>query len=388
MNDHPESARILLVDDDDLLLRSLTRVLKRTGREVLPCADAGQALMHIAQGDVDLVISDIMMPGWSGIDLLRQIRRVNLDIPVILMTGAPELASAINAVELGAMSYLTKPVAIDTLDETVERAVQLGRMARTKREALEVTGNDDKLLGCRTSLEQRFLMAVEQIKMAFQPIVSMTEGRVVAFEALLRTGESTLRNPMAFLSAAERLGATNTLGRAVRRAVALAAFDAPLDVDLYVNLHPLDLLDPELTSKTSPLTAIAPRVVLEITERAALDDVPAVMAQVAVLRQLGFRLAVDDLGAGYAGLTSLMSLSPDVVKIDMSLVRDIDVDPRRQRVVGALIGLCHDLGMKVVTEGIETSGERNTVVGCGGDLLQGYLFGRPAHAFELATFGD
>ena len=244
------------------------------------------------------------------------------------MTGAPELASAINAVELGAMSYLTKPVAIDTLDETVERAVQLGRMARTKREALEVTGNDDKLLGCRTSLEQRFLMAVEQIKMAFQPIVSMTEGRVVAFEALLRTGESTLRNPMAFLSAAERLGATNTLGRAVRRAVALAAFDAPLDVDLYVNLHPLDLLDPELTSKTSPLTAIAPRVVLEITERAALDDVPAVMA------------------------------------------------------------LCHDLGMKVVTEGIETSGERNTVVGCGGDLLQGYLFGRPAHAFELATFGD
>lgn len=379
----PFTARVLLVDDDDLLLRALTRLLARPGYEVLPCADAAKALLHLEQGNVDIVISDIMMPGWSGIDLLRQVRRFNLDIPVILMTGSPDLATAISAVDLGAFSYLTKPVDVTTFVATVDRAVRLGRIAAAKREALALTGHDDKLLGDKASLELRFGVALDQIQMAFQPIVSVGERRIVAYEALLRTGEETLRNPMAFLSAAERLDAVHTLGRAVRKAVALAAFDAPLDADLYVNLHPRDLLDPDLVHPKAPLSTIASRVVLELTERASLDDVPEVEGRVAELRRLGFRIAVDDLGAGYAGLSSLTSLSPDVVKLDMSLVRGVDGDLRRQRVVASLLTLCRDLSMLVVTEGIETAAERDTILGFGGDLLQGYLFAKPAFSFDV-----
>lgn len=385
-NETPLHATILLVDDDDLLLRALTRVLERPGHRVLPCTDASKALLHLEQGDVDLVISDIMMPGWSGIDLLRQIRRINLDIPVILMTGAPDLKTAMSAVELGALSYLPKPVDVATLSSTVERAVRLGRVAKAKREALDLVGQDDKLLGDKASLEQRFDAALDQLQMVFQPIVSMAQKKTVAYEALLRTREPTLRNPLAFIAAAERLRAVHTLGRAVRKAVALTAFDAPIDVDLYVNLHPLDLLDPDLSSSAAPLSAIAPRIVLELTERAALDNVSDLPARIAALRALGFRIAVDDLGAGYAGLTSLMSLTPEVVKIDMSLVRGIDTDPRRERVVGSLLGLCRDLGMRVVTEGIETTGERDCVIARGGDLVQGYLFAKPTPGFDTVTF--
>lgn len=376
------TARILLVDDDDLLLRALTRLLTKPGFEVVACLDAKKALMHLAQGDVDVVLTDLMMPGWSGIDLLREVRRHNLDTPVIMLTGSPDLASAISAVELGAFAYLTKPIDAGTLFTTVERAVRIGRIAVAKREALAVTGQDDKLLGDKASLQQRFAGALGSLWMAFQPIVSVRHGKVIAFEALLRTNEETLRNPQAFLSAAEKLNAVHVLGRAIRRAVAEAAVLAPTDVDLFVNLHPLDLLDTELVDPFAPLSHIASRVVLELTERASLDEVSAVEERVAHLRRLGYRVAIDDLGAGYAGMSSITQLSPDVAKLDMSLVRGIDTDQRRQRVVKSLIGLCRELQMSVVIEGVETIGERDMVVSLGGDLLQGYFYARATAAFD------
>jgi EAL domain-containing protein (putative c-di-GMP-specific phosphodiesterase class I)/FixJ family two-component response regulator len=379
-------ARVVVVDDDELLLRALTRLLSHPGQEVLPCIDATSALALVGAGGIDVVVSDIMMPGWSGIDLLREVRRHDLDLPVILMTGAPDLSTAVAAVELGAFSYLTKPVDASTFLATVERAIALGRVATAKREALAINGADDKLLGDRASLEYRFENALDQLWMAFQPIVSVGEQRAVAYEALLRTREPTLANPMAFLSAAERLGAVHALGRKIRHSVVLAAEKAPCDVDLFVNLHPLDLLDPQLIEPASPLSAMAPRIVLELTERASLDEVPEVANRVAALRALGFRIAVDDLGAGYAGLSSLTSLEPDVVKLDMSLVRGCDSDHRRQRVLASLLRLCRELDMTVVTEGIETAAERDVIAGFGGDLLQGYFYARPSQGFVVPRF--
>lgn len=376
------TARVLLVDDDDLLLRALSRLLTKPGFQVVPCADAKMALMHLAQGDVDVVLTDLMMPGWSGIDLLREVRRHNLDIPVIMLTGSPDLASAISAVELGAFAYLTKPIDATTLFTTVERAVRIGRIAVAKREALAVTGQDEKLLGDKASLQQRFAGALGSLWMAFQPIVSVRHGKVIAFEALLRTNEETLRNPQAFLTAAEKLNAVHVLGRAIRRAVAEAAVLAPPGVDLFVNLHPLDLLDTELIDPFAPLSHIASRVVLELTERASLDEVSGVEERVAHLRRLGYRIAIDDLGAGYAGMSSITRLSPDVAKLDMSLVRGVDTDDRRQRVVKSLISLCRELQMSVVIEGVETIGERDMVVSLGGDLLQGYFYARATAAFD------
>jgi EAL domain-containing protein (putative c-di-GMP-specific phosphodiesterase class I) len=95
-------------------------------------------------------------------------------------------------------------------------------------------------------------------------------------------------------------------------------------------------------------------------------------------RTLSNRLAVDDLGAGYSGLSSLPLLAPEFVKIDMSLVRAIDSDAPKRRIVTGLVALAHELGMKVVSEGVETERERDTLVDAGTDFLQGYLLGKPA----------
>ena len=121
-------------------------------------------------------------------------------------------------------------------------------------------------------------------------------------------------------------------------------------------------------------------VVLELTERSSFEHVPNLRARVSLLRRLGYRLAVDDLGAGYAGLTSFAALNPHVVKLDMSLVRSADSEPVKQRVIASMTALCKEFGIMVVAEGIETPAERDTVVALGCDLVQGFLLGRPMEA--------
>ncbi len=100
-------------------------------------------------------------------------------------------------------------------------------------------------------------------------------------------------------------------------------------------------------------------MVLEITERAALDRIHELQSRVTRLRALGYRIAIDDLGAGYAGLTSFAQLEPEVVKVDMSLVRGIDSSAVKQKLVRSIIALCTELGIQLVAEGIETPAERD-----------------------------
>jgi EAL domain-containing protein (putative c-di-GMP-specific phosphodiesterase class I) len=104
------------------------------------------------------------------------------------------------------------------------------------------------------------------------------------------------------------------------------------------------------------------------------------------LRNLGFRIAVDDLGAGYAGLSSFSQLEPDFVKLDMSLVRGIDASSSKSSLVRSMVHVCtQELGMRVVCEGVETKAERDTLEGLGADLLQGYLFGKPERGFRRTS---
>jgi EAL domain-containing protein (putative c-di-GMP-specific phosphodiesterase class I) len=102
---------------------------------------------------------------------------------------------------------------------------------------------------------------------------------------------------------------------------------------------------------------------------------------------MGFKIAVDDLGAGYAGLTSFAQLEPEVVKVDMSIVRGIDLSSTKQKLLGSIAGLCRDLRIDLIAEGIETAAERDTVARLGGDLCQGYFFARPGRPYPVPSFG-
>jgi EAL domain-containing protein (putative c-di-GMP-specific phosphodiesterase class I) len=204
----------------------------------------------------------------------------------------------------------------------------------------------------------------------------------------MRSDEPSLIGPHLVLDAAERLDALPRLGRKVRSLAAAAMEHAAPDTTLFLNLHPMDLADETLFDPLSPLTQMASRVVLEVTERAAIEEVDDVERRVSQLRERGFRVAVDDLGAGYAGLASFALLEPEIVKLDVSLLRDIDQSPVKQKLVASMTALCKDMGFLVVAEGIETVAERDCVVALGCDLLQGFLFARPARPFPPAGWGS
>ena len=127
----------------------------------------------------------------------------------------------------------------------------------------------------------------------------------------------------------------------------------------------------------------AHQVTLELTERTSLHGAADLRARLDALRSMGFRLAVDDLGAGYAGLSSLAIVAPEVVKIDMSLVRDVDKSASKQEVIRSMTRLASDLGMELIVEGVETAGERDVLASLGCDLMQGYFFARPGPGFVV-----
>ena len=374
---------VVLVDDDPLALRPLERSLRPVA-EVMAYRSANDAIEHVAVGGVSVVLSDISMPGMTGLELLRAVRRYDADLPVILITGVPTLESATKAIEYGVFRYLSKPFDREELCKSVRHASQLYRLAKMKREALELVGPPGA--SDRVGLDVSFRRALDTLWIAFQPIVQASTQRVWGYEALMRSPDAVLPGPTHVLEAAERLGALEELGQLIRRRAAEPVAQAPSDALIFVNLHPRDLMDPELMHPDSPLTAIAHRVVLEITERASLGGLDDVQARVMALRALGFRIAVDDLGAGYAGLTSFALLEPDIVKIDMSLTRDIDRSPVKQKLVSSLTGLCREMNLTIVTEGVETQAECNTLTELGCDLLQGYLFAKPGPAFPTVKF--
>ncbi len=379
--------RVLVAEDEPPLARLIARVLMSAGYDVVSVGDGNAAVEAVQHGGFDAILSDIQMPGMSGVDVLRAVRQHDLDVPVLLMTASPRVETAAMAVELGALQYLIKPFSPDVLRDAVARACRLHRVALVKREAMTLLGARGEQAGDRAGLMAAWERMIGSLWMAFQPIVSPESRTVFAYEALLRSREPALPHPGAILDAGERLDRLTQLGRTIRAASAAAFANAPEGALLFVNLHTRDLSDPELTSPSAPLSAIASRVVLEITERAALETIRDAKARVMELRALGYRIAIDDLGAGYAGLTSFATLEPEFVKLDMSLIRGVDASPIKQKLVRSMASVCTEMGMKVVAEGIETPAERDTVITLGCDLLQGYLYAKPGPPFPDPTFG-
>jgi len=209
--------------------------------------------------------------------------------------------------------------------------------------------------------------------------VSAVDGSVYGYEALLRSKEPLLLMPRALFKAAEKVRRVHEVGRAVRDAVAAdIEFMPHPGAFTFLNVHPEDLMDPALYLPSAPLTRLAERVVLELTDRSSLDSVNDALDRILRLRTLGFRIAIDDLGAGQGSSNTFAQLEPEFVKIDLSIIRGLDKDPSKRRMVQALVRLCHNMGKSVIAEGVETVGERDNLVEVGCDYLQGYLLGTPA----------
>ncbi len=216
----------------------------------------------------------------------------------------------------------------------------------------------------------------EAFAVVFQPIVRLDGGQSFGEEALVRPRLDAFPTPDALFEAAVRQQACGWLGRTIRE----ITLECARDVTLFINIHPHELHSRWLSRPDDPIGAHAQDIYLEITEVAALEHLDVSIRVLSELRRrLGIKIAVDDLGSGFADLRRVLTLKPDVVKFDRCLTSGIDQDPQKLSAMRDMRKICEDLGALVVAEGIETEGELAAVIECGVPLGQGYLLARPAH---------
>lgn len=379
--------KVLVVDDDSETAKALKRSLVAMGNVVEIQSSGVGALQALQSKGFDVVLSDVGMPEMDGYQLLHALRAVNSEVPVVLLTGDPSVSGAARALEFGAFRYVTKPVSIEELTRIVEKAARMYRLSIVEQQAKRLLSQHPPGGGVdRGALNRSFDRCLEGLWMAFQPIVTGTTQSIYGYEALMRSREPALPHPGAVLDAAERLGRIEELGRVVRERAAKSMATAQGNPVFFVNLHVRDLLDDTLLSDESALAPFANQIILEVTERASLEEVPDVRQRIGALREIGFRIAVDDLGAGYAGLNSFALLEPEFVKLDMTLVRDLHLSKTKCTVVRSMVNLAKDMGTLVVGEGIECKEERDTLVELGCDYLQGFFLARPGEPFPSISW--
>jgi diguanylate cyclase (GGDEF)-like protein/PAS domain S-box-containing protein len=214
----------------------------------------------------------------------------------------------------------------------------------------------------------------DALSMVFQPIVDLRTGRIAGYESLARFNRQPRRGPDVWFAQAQRCGLGAALeARAVE--LALATPGRPPGSYLTVNLSPSSLVADEVQRV---LPARLDELVIEITEHELVSDDPAITAAIAALRERGARLAVDDAGAGYAGLTHVMRLRPDVIKLDRALTSGVDDDPVKGALVGSFVGYARDIHAVICAEGIETLEELTCLADLDVAFGQGYRLARPA----------
>ncbi|MEZ4417537.1 MAG: EAL domain-containing protein [Gemmatimonadota bacterium] len=367
----PET-RVMVVGDGESAAGIAGELLVREGYRVdvidAGCGPVSLEGIDLAEGQI--VLSDLDDVTANTVDVLRSIRRQSRATPFILLSTDSSVQSAVTAFDSRAFVCVKKPVESEDLLRVVRRSALQQRMVRMQRETVPSIAPE------RTRLAERFDNALASLWIAYQPIIDRG-WRIIGYEALLRTEEPTLRNPPDFLQAAADLGRVAELAEHIW----LTAVDPFLRHEpkaaLFMNVDPNQLMEGELFPKGHPVRLIADRVVFEVRAQAfALDDT-AVLDRLATLRARGFRVAVDDLGAGSSGLAALAQLEPDFVKLDGVLVRGVENHDRRQRLIRSLSGLCVDLGIECIASGVETRRDFETLTQLGCTMFQGFFVGRP-----------
>jgi EAL domain-containing protein (putative c-di-GMP-specific phosphodiesterase class I) len=392
---HLEHSRVMVLDDHPSNVALLRRLLRLAGvGTVEGFTDATVALERCREALPDLLLLDLHMPGMDGfavMALLRSTLPVHAFLPVLVLTGDDNSEIKKQALAAGAKDFLTKPfdptevlLRVHNLLETKDLYTTLERHnARLQAELDEQLARDRQAGEDYDRRVRRIdhVLRKHVVEMVFQPIVSLSDGRLVGAEALARFNCEPRRPPNEWFAEAAVVGRGVELElQAV--AAALAQLDQlPAGVYMSVNASPMAALDPAL----GDLLARHPgdRVVLELTEHTRVQDYDTLLDALEGPRRDGVRIAVDDTGAGYAGLQHLLRLRPNVLKLDIGLTRDIDKDPARRALGAALVMFANEIGAILVAEGVDSVGELHALQALGIPAVQGFHLARPGPMSDL-----
>jgi diguanylate cyclase (GGDEF)-like protein len=265
----------------------------------------------------------------------------------------------------------------ETLLRSVDVALRVAK--RTGRRHVSVYAGEaisaPGARGAREALER--LIAGDGLTIAVQPIVELGSGRVHAYEALARFQARGTSNPLHWFALADEFGLRDELELACLQCALRLLPERPGGTLLSVNLSGPLLLDPRTDVVLAEAVSLH-GLILELTENSLLEDTCGLHARISELQAAGVRFAVDDMGAGYSGLRQMTTVRPTYLKLDRSLIREIDIDPDRGALITALLGYARQTGGHLVAEGVETASELETLTGLGVQLIQGFYVARPA----------
>lgn len=376
---HPErpSPLVWIADHDRAVREVLEAELGQRGLavSVFPHGDALLMALVDAEQVPAVVVFDAELPGTGLLPALQAVRDVAPGVRRVILSEQGPTAEVVEAFNLQLVNrFLRKSATLDDLAATLH--------ALSDMDAYDPLADQQRL-----AFED--LLSNRRLTLHVQPIFCSRSGRLVACEALLRSLHPGFRGPQEVLEASRACGREVALHRVLARQARELVDQLPPDVDLFFNLDPVVLARPvQLDAVFRVLDPVAHRVVLELTERARLDEVSDWLDAVQLLRAKGYRMALDDVGAGYNSLGMVTAIRPDVLKLDISLVSGAPHDPAKQGLIRLLVQFADGQGMTTVAEGIEREDEAAICRDLGVARLQGFLLARPMPLDQaLARFG-
>jgi EAL domain-containing protein (putative c-di-GMP-specific phosphodiesterase class I) len=337
--------------------------------------------------DPDLILLDLHMPHMDGYEMLARIaeRAAGFYLPVLVLTADTSPQATHRAFGLGAHDFLTKPFDVAEVTLRVHNLLQTRYLYTTLHRQNLLLGQqlwdyqapvraaETELQVIREQVQQ--VLDTDSMTMLFQPVYDLRTNDVVGCEALARVPVEPVRGPDRWFADAASVGLGVSLELAAIEKALRALRVLPVPIFLAVNASAGTLLRPDTTAMCLELDCS--RLVLEVTEHVRVEDYQAVHMATAQLRDRGARLATDDTGAGYAGFQHLLGIRPDVIKLDVSLIRGVDADPSRRALAAALVTFTDSIGATLIAEGVETAAELATLQQLNVRWAQGYYLGTP-----------
>jgi len=376
-----ETQLVLILDDDVTVTEGLAAGLEREGRTVITCNDLESAQLIVERLVPSHIVTDVRLTGafgFEGLDFIRYAKRFTPESRVILMTGDAPEALQLEASERGAVAFLQKPFGINELDSVLDLlSCSALSSAEITQRVIRMPMLDEILTG-------------SGLHPFFQPVVELTENFPrVGFEALARyRSNALLRNPEVLFQYAVRKHRVADLELAcISKALSAGAELAGLGW-LFMNIHPDVLthgkeLRDVLVRDTERFGVDPRRIVLEITEQGSLSDDPAVFESLEVLRGLGIRFALDDVGIAYSHLPYIDRIRPSFLKVSQHFGTGFEADTTKLKIITNLQSLAADFGCELILEGVEHSSTARAASEMKIKYGQGYFFGRPSEASAM-----
>lgn len=376
--------RTLIADDDAEVRGVLIDIIDRAeSLELVGVAeDAQQAIELAGRQRPDAALLDVKMPG-GGPRAAREIRACSPGTAIIALSAHEDARSVQDMLAAGAYNFLVKGTSPQELVDAIRSSVD-GQVRLSSKAASHVVGELASRLAQEREVDERRSLWERQIQgvldsggpeCVLQPIVALDTEEPVGFEALARFEAEPIRSPGAWFAEAVSLGRALELEIAAVGAAISRIDELPPEAFMALNVSPASIVSPRLmeTIGRIPLN----RVVVELTEHAPISDYPMLRSVLADLRRKGARLAVDDVGAGHASLRHILQLEPDLIKLDVSLTRDIDTQRAQRSLASALVTFGREVEATLIAVGIETAAELEVIRELGIPWAQGFYLGKP-----------